>query len=162
MKIILQDYVETLGEEGDVLEVADGYARNYLLPRGLAVKATPQNLKQLEKVIEAREERKKEEIEKAQDLANSLAEISLVFKVKVGEKGKLFGSVTNDDIAKMLKEKHDIDIDKRKVEMKNPIKEVGFYVVPVKLHAEVHSDVRVQVEAEQEEEKKNEEEVEEV
>jgi len=150
MKIILQADVENLGKEGDVLEVADGYGRNYLLPKGLAVKATPHNLKQLEKKIRAREEQKKQEFEQAKKLAAKISETTVVVKARAGEKGKLFGSVTNSDLAARLEEQG-IEIDRRKIDLKEPIKEVGFYTVGVKIHPEVFAELKVHVEAEKEE-----------
>ncbi|NLO88749.1 MAG: 50S ribosomal protein L9 [Clostridia bacterium] len=156
MKIILKAEVENLGKEGDVLEVADGYGRNYLLPKGLAVLATPQNLKQLEKTIKAREEQKKQELELAKELAAKINETTVVIHAKVGEKGKLYGSITNNDLAAKLGEKG-IEVDKRKIDLKDPIKEVGFYTIGVKVHPEVFAELRVQVEAEKEESKPEEE-----
>jgi len=156
MKVILKAEVENLGKEGDVLEVADGYGRNYLLPRGLAVLATPQNLKQLEKKIKAREEQKKQELELARNLAAKISETTVVIRAKVGEKGKLYGSITNNDVAAKLSEKG-IEVDKRKIDLKEPIKEVGFYTIGVKVHPEVFAELKVQVEAEKEESKQEEE-----
>ncbi|NLK00216.1 MAG: 50S ribosomal protein L9 [Clostridia bacterium] len=159
MKIILQTDVDKLGMEGDVLEVADGYARNYLFPRQLAVQATPSNLKQLEKKITLREEQKKQEIEIANDLAAKIQDVTVVLRVKAGEKGKLYGSVTNSIIAAKLEEEEGISIDRRKIDLREPIKEVGFYTINIRLHQEVIVELNVQVEAEvdeKEEEKKSE------
>lgn len=148
MKVILRDEVDNLGQNGDVVDVADGYGRNYLLPKGLAVKATPKNLKQLQKEIQAREEQKKEEQEVARKLALKLGEVTVVVRAKAGEKGRLFGSVTNSEIASRLEEDHGITIDRRKIDLKDPIKEVGFYTINVKLHQDVIAELKVQVEAE--------------
>lgn len=153
MKVILQTEVENLGKNGDVLVVADGYGRNYLLPKGLAVKASPQNLKKLEAVIKAREEQKKEEIEIARGIEAKINEITVVIRAKAGDKGKLFGSVTNSDIAAQLEEQHGIVVDKRKVDLKQSIKETGFYTVNIKLHPEVNAGLKVSVEPEQEQKK---------
>lgn len=150
MKVILQSEVENLGKSGDVLEVADGYGRNYLLPKGLAVKATPQNLKRLEAAIKAREEQKKEELEIARATAEKINDCTVVIKAKAGDKGKLFGSVTNNDIAAQLEEQYGIVVDKRKVDLKESIKETGFYTVNIKLHPEVNVGLKVSVEPEQE------------
>ncbi len=150
MKIILQAEVENLGMEGDVLEVADGYARNYLFPRQFAVEATPSNLKQLEKTIVLREEQKKQEVEIARDIGAKITDITVVLRVKVGEKGKLYGSVTNSIIAAKLGEEG-IDIERRKIDLKEPIKEVGFYVINARIHPEVIAELKVQVEAEKDE-----------
>jgi len=158
MKIILQTDVENLGKEGDVLEVANGYGRNYLLPKGLAVKATPHNLKQLEKKIRAREEQKKRELEQAKKLAARISETTVVIKARAGGKGKLFGSVTNSDLAARLEEQG-IEIDRRKIDLKEPIKEVGFFAVGVKVHPEVFAELKVHVEAEKEEKAEREDKV---
>ena len=148
MKVILKSEVENLGKEGDVLNVADGYGRNYLLPKGLAVKATPQNLKALEATIKAREEQNKQELEMARDLAAKINDLTVVVRAKAGDKGKLFGSVTNGEIAAQLEEQHGITVDKRKIDLKEPIKLVGFYTVNVRLHQEVVQELKVAVEAE--------------
>lgn len=153
MKVILRSEIENLGKNGDVLVVADGYGRNYLLPRGLAVKATPQNLKQLEAAIKAREEQKKEEIEIARATAAKIIESTVVIRAKAGDKGKLFGSVTNTDIAAKLEEQHGIVVDKRKIDVKESIKLTGFYNINVKLHPEVNAELKVAVEAEQDQKK---------
>lgn len=149
MKVILRNEVENLGKNGDVLVVADGYGRNYLLPKGLAVKATPQNLKQLESAIKAREEQKKEELQIAKELAEKIARASVVIRAKAGDKGKLFGSVTNSEIASQLEEQHSIVVDKRKIDVKESIKQIGFYAINVKLHPEVVAELKVTVEPEE-------------
>lgn len=148
MKVILKSEVEDLGKTGDVLTVADGYGRNYLLPQGLAVKATPKNLKQLEATIKAREEQRKTEIEVAKATALKINDVTVVIRAKAGDKGKLFGSVTNTDIAERLQEQHGITVDKRKIDLKESIKLTGFYTVVVKLHPEVVAELKVAVEAE--------------
>jgi len=148
VKVILKSEVEDLGKPGDVLVVADGYGRNYLLPKGLAVKATPGNLKALDAAIKAREEQKKEEIEVARTTAAKINEITVVIRAKAGDKGKLFGSVTNTDIAAKLQEQHGITVDKRKIDLKESIKMTGFYTVNVKLHQEVVAELKVAVEPE--------------
>lgn len=153
VKVILKSDVENLGKAGDVLVVADGYGRNYLLPKSLAVKATPGNLKQLESAIKAREEQKKEEFEIAKKLAAKIADITVVIRAKAGDKGKLFGSVTNNDIAAKLEEQHDITVDKRKIDIKESIKQIGFYTINVKLHPEVVAELKVNVEPEKQEKK---------
>lgn len=148
MKIILKADVEDLGKIGDVLDVADGYGRNYLLPQRFAVKATSGNLKQLEASIQAREEQKRDELEVAKALALKVEEVTVVIKAKSGEKGRLFGSVTNADLAAQLLEQHGIEVDKRKVLLKDPIKAVGFYQVSLRLNPEVVAELKVNVEAE--------------
>lgn len=147
MRIILTQDMHDLGLEGDILEVANGYARNYLLPQGLALEATPQNLKLLEsrrKKIEAKRLRAKEEAER---LKEKMEGLQLSFIQKAGEEGKLYGSVTAMDIAEEL-ERQGVVIDRRKIVLERPIKEVGEYTVAVKVYPEVVANIMVKVEAE--------------
>ncbi len=147
MRIILTQDIHDLGLEGDILEVANGYARNYLLPKGFALEATPQNLRLLEsrrKKIEAKRLRAKEE---AEQLREKIEALELCFTHKAGEEGKLYGSVTAIDIAQEL-EKQGIVVDRRKVVLDKPIKEVGEFEVKVKVYPEVVATLRVRVEAE--------------
>ncbi|RLB42255.1 MAG: 50S ribosomal protein L9 [Deltaproteobacteria bacterium] len=153
MKVILTKDMHELGLEGDILEVANGYARNYLLPKGFALEATPRNLKLLEgrrKKIEARRLKAKEE---AEQLREKIESIQLSFVQKAGEEGKLYGSVTAMDIAEAL-EKQGIVVDRRKIVLDRPIKEVGEFEVKVKIYPEVTGNLKVTVEAEGAEEKK--------
>lgn len=145
MKVILKQDVKKLGKKGDVVEVAEGYARNYLLPRGLAVEASAGNLKTLEKQKEA--EQRRREVEKAEALriAEKLKEITVVVHGKAGENGRLFGSVTAKDVAEALARDFGIKIDRRKMQLEEPIKAVGVYYIPVRLHAEVEATVKVHV-----------------
>ncbi len=144
MKIILRQDYESLGHSGDIVEVKDGYARNFLIPRKIAVEATPQNLKIIE------QERKKEEIKKsrekreAEQLAQKLEGVSLTAPVTVGEEDKVFGAVTSQDIAELLKAKG-FDIDRRKIQLEEPLKALGVYDVPIKLHSEVEAKIKVWV-----------------
>lgn len=147
MKVILKKDVKSLGKKGQVCEVSDGYARNFLFPRELAVEATTGNLNDLASK-KANEQRKKEkEKQEAQELAAKLNSITLEVITKTGEGGRLFGSVTNKEIAEALKAKYKIDIDKRKIELKEPIKALGTFNVQVKLHPEVSAQFQVQVKA---------------
>jgi len=144
MQIILQEDVEKLGTRGQVVEVADGYARNYLLPRKLAIPATPGNLKQREKlrlVLAKREARDRDEAHK---LAELLAAVTLTLKRKAGESDQLFGSVTSADISEALAAQG-YAVDKRKIHLEEPIKLIGEYQVPVKLRADVAAAVKVVV-----------------
>ncbi|RLB09328.1 MAG: 50S ribosomal protein L9 [Deltaproteobacteria bacterium] len=155
MKIILQKDMDELGFEGDIIDVARGYARNYLIPKGFAVEATLQNMKAFElkrKKIEARKLREKEDALKLKEKVESL-EISLT--KKAGEEGKLYGSVTNIDIASEL-EKEGIVVDRKKILLDKPIKNVGDFEVPVKLYPEVIANLRVKVLPEKEEKEKQE------
>ncbi len=142
MQIILQEDVEKLGTRGQVVEVAEGYARNFLLPRKLALEASAGNMKRLEKMRAAFA--KKEAVEKgdAQKLADLLASVTLEFARKAGENDQLFGSVTSGDISDALETKG-YNVEKRKIQLMDPIKVVGEYEVPVKLHREVGGTVKV-------------------
>ncbi len=144
MEIIRQKTVNNLGEIGQVVNVAPGYARNYLFPKKLAIKATPRNmvlLDQQESFIKAAQAKARKE---CTDLASQVERLSLTFARKSGENDRLFGSVTNADIAEFLK-KEGIDIDKKKIILEEPIKALGVYKVPVKLHPEVTAQVKVWV-----------------
>ncbi|WP_425805908.1 50S ribosomal protein L9 [Desulfitobacterium sp. Sab5] len=147
MKVILISEVKSLGKKGKVCEVSDGYARNFLFPKGLAVEATQGNLNDLA-LKKANEDRKKaKEKQDAQALAEKLASITVEVHTKIGEGGRLFGSVTNKEIAEALKNKYGIEIDKRKLEVKEPIKALGNYSIPTKLHPEVSAQLKVTVKA---------------
>ena len=145
MKVIFLQDVKKVGNKGDILEVAEGYARNYLFPRKLAVEATQGHLKDLEQK-KASEARKKAQVkEDAKQLADKLKKLNIKIATKVGEGGKLFGSITSKDIADAIKVQHKIDIDKKKIDLENPIKSLGVYPVTVKLHPEVQAQFQVQV-----------------
>ncbi len=144
MEVILREDIANLGQMGDVVRVRDGYARNYLLPRGLVLVANKQNLKVFEhqkRVIAGQKDRV---LRQAQVLGEKLAAASLVMPARVGEEGKLFGSVTNIDIEKALKAKG-FDVDRRKIHLEEPIKAVGEYEVPVRLTADLTVAVKVSV-----------------
>ena len=149
MNVILRQDVEKLGKTGDVVKVAPGYGRNYLIPRKLAVEATPGNMKivEMEKVAQARRDHR--EKESAAILARDIVKLTVTVRRKAGEGGSLYGSVTAIDIADFLVT-HKIDIDKRKIQLEEPIKTVGEYQVPVRLHREVTVPIKVVVEAEPE------------
>jgi len=145
MKVILLQDVKGTGKKGDVVEVSDGHGRNYLIPRGLAVEATKANLNKLKLEMEAKRKKEERELAEAKDLAKKLSEITLTFKGKAGEGGKLFGSITSKDIAEELKKKHNIDIDKRKIVLDAPIKELGVRELEVKVYPEVAGKIKVNV-----------------
>lgn len=147
MKVILKEDVKSLGKKGKICEVSDGYARNYLLPRGLAVEATQGNIRDLEHKQKQEEARRQKEKEEAEALARKLESLKPVLKVKTGEKGRLFGSVTNKEIAEVLAKEYQIKLDKRKIELKDPIKAIGEYTVTVKLDPEVSGNLKIKVEA---------------
>lgn len=144
MEVILRQAVDNLGHTGDIVKVSAGYARNFLLPRGLAYEATPGNKKRLERERARLEAAESERRGKAQELATRLEQVSLTFSARVGEEGKLFGSVTPADIAHEL-EKQGLPIEKRQIDLHEPIKSLGVYRVPVRLHADVKPEVRVWV-----------------
>ncbi len=148
MKVLLLENVKGLGKAGEVKEVADGYARNYLIPRGMAVPATPENLSKAEYRKRVQEEKMKRLAEDMQALAEALSEMTLTFRVKVGEKDKLFGSVTTADIALALEKELGRPFDKHKIELEEPIKQLGIYNVPIRLMPGLVAQVRVVVERE--------------
>jgi large subunit ribosomal protein L9 len=148
MQIILQEDVEKLGNRGELVEVAEGYARNFLLPRKLALEATSGNLKRLEKMRAAFAKKEATEKESAATLAGLLASVSLEFARKSGDNDQLFGSVTSGDIAEALEAKG-YNIDKRKIVLADPIKLVGEYEVPVKLYREVTANIKIAVRKEE-------------
>jgi large subunit ribosomal protein L9 len=144
MDVILREDVEKLGAAGDLVTVKDGYARNYLLPRGLAYAATAGNKRRLEAEQKSRMRRADAEIARAGEVATRLEAVSLSFAMKAGEGDKLFGSVTAHDIAERLKAEG-FEVDKKAVELQEPIKALGVYKVPVRLHPDVKPEVRVWV-----------------
>lgn len=145
MKVILQAEVKGTGKKGQICEVSDGYARNYLFPRKLAVEATAGNLQDIAHKKAAEEKKKEKEKQEAQDLAKKLEAITVEIPTKTGEGGRLFGSVTNKEIAELLKKQYKIELDKRKLELKEPIKNLGTYTVHAKLHPEVSADLQVRI-----------------
>jgi large subunit ribosomal protein L9 len=144
MEIILRQAVENLGKTGDVVKVKSGYARNYLLPHGLAYEATPGNLKRIQQERDRLEAAENERRTAAQTLAERLEQVSLTFSARVGEEGKLFGSVTAADIQQQL-ESQGFHIERRQIDLHEPIKALGVYRVPIRLHADVKPEVRVWV-----------------
>lgn len=144
MEVILRQAVDNLGHTGDIVQVSAGFARNFLLPRGLAYEATQGNKKRLEQERSRLEAAENERRGKAQELAARLEQVSLTFSARVGEEGKLFGSVTSADIATEL-EKQGLHVERRMIDLHEPIKSLGVYRVPVRLHADVKPEVRVWV-----------------
>lgn len=144
MEVILREDVEKLGNRGQVVKVADGYARNYLLPKRLAVAATAANKKIVEQERHAHLRREAREKADAQDLAKLLAGVVVTIARKAGEQEQLFGSVTAQDISDALA-KQNFSIDRRKVHLENPIKQLGEYQVTIRLHREVSAPIGVQV-----------------
>jgi large subunit ribosomal protein L9 len=148
VKVVLCDHVDHLGERGDIVSVAPGYARNYLLPKRLAMPATPGNLRTLEHRRRVWELKEAQETEAARELAGRLAEVELAVTKKAGESGTLYGSVTSAEIAEMLSAKG-IEIDRRRIVLEEPIKSVGAHEVTVKLHRDVTGQVKIEVVSEQ-------------
>ena len=144
MEVILRQAVDNLGHTGDIVKVSPGYARNFLLPRGLAYEATTGNKKRLEQERNRLEAAESERKGKASELATKIEQASLTFSARVGEEGKLFGSVGAADIAAEL-EKQGVHVEKRQIDLHEPIKALGVYRVPVRLHADVKPEVRVWV-----------------
>lgn len=142
MEVILRNAVDKLGHPGDIVSVSPGYARNFLLPRGLAYEATAGNRKRIAAEKSRLEALENERIEAAKAIADKLAEVSVTFAARVGEEGKLFGSVTTADIAHQL-EAQGFKIEKRQIELNEPIKTLGMYKVGIRLHADVHPEIKV-------------------
>jgi len=144
MEVILRQAVDNLGHAGDIVEVSNGYARNYLLPRGFAFAATEGNKKRIEHEKSRLEAAENDRRSTAQELAAKLEEVSLSFSARVGDEGKLFGSVTAADIAQQL-EAQGLHIEKRMIDLHDPIRALGVYRVPVRLHADVKPEIKVWV-----------------
>ena len=159
MELILTEEVEDLGEVGEVVEVADGYGRNYLLPKGLAVEPTPGNKKRYEKVRKEISQRKEERRERARERAEELEGLELSFKRKAQEEHHLYGSVRKGDIVSAVEEVAGIQLTPEEVNLDSPIEELGQFGVEIGLYEEIHANIKVNV-VEEEGEKEGEEEVE--
>jgi large subunit ribosomal protein L9 len=146
MKVILKENIDTLGHIGDIVKVAPGYARNYLIPKGLAIEATEKNAKALEHLKRQMEYKKNKVLEQAKALAARIEAISLNLAHQAGEEGKLFGSVTNMELAEHLKAQG-IEIDRKKIVLAEPLKHVGEFTATVKLHPEVSANLKVNITA---------------
>lgn len=144
MEVILRQAVDNLGHPGDIVNVSAGFARNYLLPRGFAYEATAGNKKRMEQERARLEAAEASRREAAEELAKRLEPVSLTFSARVGEEGKLFGSVTTADVAHQL-ESQGFKIEKRQIELHEPIKALGVYRVPIRVHADVRAEVKVWV-----------------
>ena len=145
MQVVLFEDVKALGKKGDVVKVNDGYARNFIFPKKLGVEATPQNLAKLkqQKAYEAKVAA--EQLAAAKDLANVIAAKTVTLKVKGGEGGRLFGAISSKEIAQAAKEQCDLELDKKKIVLPEPIKTLGTHEVPVKLHKDVTAALKVVV-----------------
>ena len=142
MKVILQENVEGLGYLGDVLTVADGYARNFLLPRKKAVLAQERQVKMLQHLKRQIDQKAKKEVEALGDIGKQMSNVSLTFEVQTGKDDKLFGSVTSKDIAEQLASQG-MTVDRRKIQLPHPLKELGSFPVPIKLHRDVVTKINV-------------------
>jgi large subunit ribosomal protein L9 len=144
MKVILKEDVKDLGNMGTVIDVANGYGRNYLIPKNLAVEANPKNIKKLEHEKNIILAKAKKIRKSAEDAAEELSKLSIFIEAQSGEEDKLFGSVTSKDIAEEIA-KHGIDVDKRRIILEEPIKRLGSYEVAVKVHQDVSAHVKLEV-----------------
>ena len=145
MKVILMQDVKGTGKKGDIINVAEGYSRNFLLPKGLAVEATPANIKEIDRQKASIARHQADELQKASALKKTLDDIALELAVKTGEGGRLFGSITSKDIGEAIEKQHGLAVDRRKIELKAPIKSLGEYPVTIKLHPQVQATVSIKV-----------------
>lgn len=145
MKVILQQEVKKLGKKGDIIEVSEGYARNYLLVQKLAIPATASNINNANQQKASEERKQQRAIDEANLLAAQMSKVEVTIGVKMGEGGKLFGSVSGKDIADALSAQHKIELDKRKIDLKEPIKTLGTYPVSIKLHPEISAKIQVHI-----------------
>ncbi|QSQ08683.1 50S ribosomal protein L9 [Koleobacter methoxysyntrophicus] len=150
MDVILQKDVKNLGSKGDVVKVAEGYGRNYLIPKGLAIEATDKNMAELKMKKKQQKKREERELQEAQNIARKIDDKRLVLKVKAGEKGRLFGSITTKDIAEKIQSDYGVELDKRKIELAQPIRTLGNYRVEIKIHPGVIATLNVVVEKQDE------------
>ena len=147
VKVIVIKDTKNVGKKGDIKNVSDGYAKNFLIPKGIVMEATDANIRDLERKKAADAEKRATDKASAEVLKKKLSEIETVLKTKAGEGGKVFGSVTSKDISDALKEQHGIEIDKKKIVLDTPIKQLGEYTIEAKLYQEVTGSFKVMVEA---------------
>lgn len=145
MKVILMKDLEKIGQKGEIVEVKDGYARNFLFPKEYAVEAINKNLNRLKNKLAAIQKQNEEELQAAQEIANKIESIQVDVKLKVGEGGKTFGSISTKEVADVLKSEFKLDVDRKKLQLENPIKSIGTHAVNVKLHPEVTAELKVVV-----------------
>jgi large subunit ribosomal protein L9 len=146
VRVILKREVAGLGRPGDVKDVADGYAQNFLLPRGLAIEATAGEMKVLARARDAKRAKQDRAHADAEELAKRLSETTLVFRLKAGDQGKTFGSVTSKDIAEALQREQKVDVDKTKIHLPEPLKALGVHQVEIRLMTDVRANVTVAIE----------------
>ena len=147
MEVILLEDVKALGKKGDVVKVNDGYARNFILPKKLGLEANAKNMNDLKLQKAAEVKRQQEILEEAQSLAKEVEAKSIQLKIKTGEGGRTFGSISTKEIAVAIKEQLDLDIDKKKLQLNDPIKNMGTFTVPIKLHPKVTAELKVRVDS---------------
>ena len=145
MKVILLKDDKNLGPKGSIVNAKTGYARNFLIPRGVAIEATPENMETWEENRKEEEKLEKENRAKANEIKKKISEITLTIKAKAGEGGRLFGAITSADIAKKLKQEHKIDVDKKKIILEENIKEAGMKNIDIKLYPDVVATLKVNV-----------------
>lgn len=147
MKVIVLKDTKNVGKKGDAIEVSDGYARNFLIPKGIAMEATASNLKDLERQKAAEAERKATDKASAEKVKEKLSGLEILVTTKAGEGGRIFGSITSKDISDALKAQHGVEIDKKKIVLDAPIKETGTYKIEAKLYQEVSGTLNVTIKA---------------
>ena len=145
MKVILKDNIKGVGKKNEVINASDGYARNFLFPKNLAVEATPENMQKLNSQNQAKQYRKDQEKEQAQEIAKKLEKITVEIKVQAGENGKIFGSVSSKEVSESLEKQYKIVIDKKKIEIKEPIKVLGTRTIEARLFEGVIGKIRINV-----------------
>ena len=148
MKVILQQDIKSVGKKGDIVEVSEGYGRNFLLPKKFAIEATAVNLNVAKAKTGSAARKKGQDTDEAKLMASQLSKIEVTIPVKIGENGRLFGSVGGKDVAEVLKKKHNIDIDKRKITLKTEVTGVGTYEAVIKVHPEITSTIKINIAAE--------------
>lgn len=144
MQVILRERLENLGDAGEIVTVKPGYARNYLIPQGLAFLASDANVKRIERERAQQEKRSAEQLQGARQQAQRFEGLSVTFNARAGEEGKLFGSITSADIAEKLAEQG-VEVDRRQIQLEEPIKALGVFSVPIRLHADVRPELKVWV-----------------
>lgn len=147
MEVILMEDVKSLGKKGDVVKVSDGYARNFILPKKLGVEATKQNLYDLKAQKDAEDRKRQESLAEARELAKKLEASTVNLKIKAGEGGRTFGSISTKEIAVEVNKQSGLELDRKKIQLSEPIKNAGTYIVGVKLHPKVNVELKVIVEA---------------
>lgn len=145
MEVILTKDFEKLGSVGDIVKVKDGYAKNYLIPKDIAIEATLGNIKQMEIVKKSIIRKEAKNVAEAEKVAEKLQDLKITFKVKTSEEGKLYGSITNKDIAEKIFSERKVELDKKKIDLEDHIKELGEFDVDIRLYKEVKSTVKVEI-----------------